>query len=121
MASWGITPSRAQASQACNSTLSQASVLWVADQMATINVLPQGLGGLVAIAFVLAVISIVMLIPLLLFFYGYNKGGLWLDEQGVRVQFPAEDAQSMAWSEALYAVDEGEEYLTLSKGKECLG
>jgi len=89
--------------------------------LAIINVLPQGLGGLVAIAFVLAVISIVMLIPLLLFFYGYNKGGLWLDEQGVRVQFPAEDAQSMAWSEALYAVDEGEEYLTLSKGKEGLG
>lgn len=85
------------------------------------NALPQGLGTLVAIAFVLAVISGIILIPLLLFFYGYSKGGLWLDEQGVRVHFPGEAEQQMAWSEALYAIDEGEEYLVQSKGKEGFG
>ena len=86
--------------------------------LAFANALPPGLGCVVAIAFVLAVVSIVVLIPLLLFFYGYSKGGVWLDEQGVRVHFPGEDEQRMDWSEALYAVDEGEEYLVSSKGKE---
>jgi hypothetical protein len=89
--------------------------------LAFANALPQGLGTLVALAFVLAVVSFIMLIPLVLFFYGYNKGGLWLGEQGVRVQFPGEAEQQLAWSDALYAVDEGDEYLTLSKGKEGLG
>lgn len=89
--------------------------------LAFANALPQGLAPLVAIAFVLAVISFIMLVPLLIFFYEYNKGGIWLDEQGVRVRFPAEDEQRMLWSEALYAVDEGDEYLALSKGKEGLG
>lgn len=95
------------------------SSLFVA--LAFANALPQGLGTLVALAFVLAVISFIVLIPLLVFFYGYGKGGLWLDEQGVRVHFPGEAEQRMSWSEALYAVDEGEEYLVLSKGKEGLG
>jgi hypothetical protein len=85
------------------------------------NALPEGLGTLVAVAFILAVTSFIVLVPLTLFFYGYSKGGLWLDEQGVRVQFPAENEQQMDWSEALYAIDEGEEYLALSKGKEGLG
>lgn len=86
--------------------------------LAVENLLPPGLGCVVAIAFLLAVVSIVLLIPLLLFFYGYSKGGIWLNEQGVRVQFPGEDEQRMDWSEALYAVDEGAEYLVSSKGKE---
>lgn len=89
--------------------------------LAFANALPQGLGTLVALAFVVAVISFIVLVPLTLFFYGYNKGGLWLDEQGVRVQFPGEAEQRMDWSDALYAVDEGDEYLALSKGKEGLG
>jgi len=89
--------------------------------LAFANALPQGLGTLVALAFLLAVISFIMLVPLVVFFYGYSKGGLWLDEQGVRVHFPGEAEQSMAWSEALYAVDEGDRYLALSKGKEGLG
>jgi hypothetical protein len=86
--------------------------------LAFANALPEGLGCVVALAFALAVLSIVLLIPLLLFFYGYSKGGVWLDEQGVRVHFPGEDEQRMEWSEVLYAVDEGEEYLARSKGKE---
>ncbi|HLI70971.1 MAG TPA: hypothetical protein VKV19_14530 [Ktedonobacteraceae bacterium] len=89
--------------------------------LAYTNTLPPGLGLLVAIAFFLGVISLIVLIPLLVFFYGYSKGGLWLDEEGVRVHFPAENEQRMDWSEALYAVDEGDEYLALSKGKEGLG
>lgn len=86
--------------------------------LAFTNALPSGLGCVVALAFLLAVLSIVTLIPLLVFFYGYSKGGIWLDEQGVRVHFPGEDEQRMEWSEVLYVVDEGEEYLERSKGKE---
>lgn len=89
--------------------------------LAFANALPQGLGSLVALAFVLGVLSFVVLVPLLVFFYGYSKGGIWLDEQGIRVHFPGEEEQRMAWSEALYAVDEGEEYLVRSKGKEGYG
>ena len=89
--------------------------------LAFTNALPAGLGCVVAIAFLLAVLSIVVLIPLLVFFYGYSKGGFWLEEQGLRVHFPGEPEQRMDWSEALYAVDEGEEYLVRSKGKEGYG
>lgn len=89
--------------------------------LAVASALPSGLGTLVAAAGVLAVLSFILVFPLALFLYGYGKGGLWLDEQGVRVHFPGESVQEMAWSEALYAVDEGEEYLVLSKGKEGLG
>lgn len=89
--------------------------------LAFANALPPGLGCVVAIAFLLAVLSIVTLVPLVVFFYGYGKGGIWLDEQGVRVHFPGENEQRIDWSEALYAVDEGEEYLVSSKGKEGYG
>lgn len=89
--------------------------------LAVVNALPPGLGCVVASAFALGVLSIIVLIPLLVFFYGYGKGGIWLGEQGLRVQFPGEDEQLMDWAEALYAVDEGEEYLVRSKGKEGYG
>jgi hypothetical protein len=89
--------------------------------LAFANALPAGLGPVVALSFVLAVICFIVLVPLVLFFYSYGKGGLWLDEQGIRVKFPAENEQNMDWSEALYAIDEGDEYLVSSKGKEGLG
>lgn len=89
--------------------------------LAFANALPQGLGVLVALAFVLAVVSFIVLLPLALFFYGYSKGGFWFDAQGIRVHFPGEAEQHMSWAEALYAVDEGDEYLLQSKGKEGLG
>lgn len=89
--------------------------------LAVANLLPVGLGCLVALCGGLAILSFIMLVPLLLFLYGYGKGGLWLNEQGVRVHFPGEPEQRMAWSDALYAIDEGEEYLINSKGKEGLG
>lgn len=95
------------------------SILVVA--LAFADMLPPGLGTFVALAFVLAVGSFVLLVPVVLFLYGYSRGGFWLDEQGVRVHFPGESEQRMAWSEALYMVDEGDEYLALSKGKEGLG
>lgn len=89
--------------------------------LAFANLLPQGLGCVVALAGALAIISFIVLVPFVLFLYGYSRGGFWLDEQGVRVHFPGEPEQSMNWEEALYAIDEGEEYLISSKGKEGLG
>lgn len=89
--------------------------------LAFADVLPQDMGTIVALAFVLAVGSFVLLVPVLLFLYGYSRGGFWLNERGVRVHFPGESEQRMDWSEALYMVDEGDEYLVLSKGKEGLG
>ncbi|HET8842983.1 MAG TPA: hypothetical protein VFN35_16085 [Ktedonobacteraceae bacterium] len=89
--------------------------------LAVANLLPQGLGTVVALAGVLAVLSFILLLPLVVFLYGYARGGFWLDEQGVRIHFPGEAEQQMNWSEALYAVDEGEEFLITSKGKEGLG
>ncbi|HEY3991972.1 MAG TPA: hypothetical protein VGM01_03725 [Ktedonobacteraceae bacterium] len=89
--------------------------------LAFANALPPGLGCVVAIAFALAVLSFIVLVPLLLFFYGYSKGGFWVEGQGLHVHFPGEAEQRMDWSEALYAVDEGEEYLVRSKGKEGYG
>jgi hypothetical protein len=89
--------------------------------LAFANLLPQGLGTLIAFSALLGIGSITVLVPLIVFFYGYGKGGLWLDEAGVRVHYPGEPEQRMEWSEALYAIDEGEEYLVSSKGKEGLG
>lgn len=89
--------------------------------LAVANLLPQGLGTLVALAGVLAILSFILLVPLVVFLYGYGKGGFWLSEQGVRVHFPGEAEQQMDWSEALYAVHEGDEFLLASKGKEGLG
>jgi hypothetical protein len=85
------------------------------------NLLPQGLGNLVAIAGLLDIFSFILLVPLLVFLYLYGRGGFWLEEQGVRVHFPGEAEQRMEWAEALYAIDEGDEYLASSKGKEGFG
>ncbi len=85
------------------------------------NALPNGLGLLVALAGIVALVSFVVLLPLGIFLYIYSRGGFWLSEKGVHVHFPAEDEQFMDWDEALYAIDEGDEYLALSKGKEGLG
>jgi hypothetical protein len=114
-----------QHTQRMRKTAIPATLLLVASclciGLAFANALPQGLAPLVALAFVLAVVCFIVLVPLVLFFYGYSKGGLWLDAQGIRVQFPAENEQRMDWSEALYAIDEGDEYLAASRGKEGLG
>jgi hypothetical protein len=89
--------------------------------LAILNLLPAGFATVVAFAGVLAVATFILLVPLVVFLYLYSRGGFWLDEQGVRVHFPGEREQTMAWSEALYAIDEGADYLAASKGKEGLG
>jgi hypothetical protein len=53
--------------------------------------------------------------------YGYAHSGVWIEPDKLRVRFPGMDEQEMPWSAALFAVDEGEEYLRASKGKEGVG
>ena len=83
--------------------------------------LPAGLGGLGIIGYLVGVIAFVVLMPMLILSYEYAQCGLRIEDEGVRVRFPGEKLQEMAWSEARFAVDEGEEYLQISKGKEGLG
>ena len=87
----------------------------------TMHALPAGLGGLGIIGYLVGVIAFVVLMPMLILSYEYARCGLWIDDQGVRVRFPGEKMQEIAWSEARFAVNEGEEYLQTSKGKEGLG
>ncbi|HKV57140.1 MAG TPA: hypothetical protein VJO32_02630 [Ktedonobacteraceae bacterium] len=83
--------------------------------------LPAGLGGLGIIGYLVGVIAFVVLMPMLILSYEYARCGLWVDDEGTRVRFPGEKLQEIAWSEARFAVNEGEEYLQFSKGKEGLG
>jgi hypothetical protein len=78
-------------------------------------------GIVIGISYILAVLGLIVLLPVLYFQYSYGRSGVWIEPDGVRVQFPGENEQQMSWSEALFAVDEGEEYLRASKGKEGLG
>lgn len=87
----------------------------------TTGALPAGLGGLGIIGYLVGVIAFVVLMPMLILSYEYAQCGLWIEDEAVRVRFPGEKLQKMAWSEARFAVDEGEEYLQISKGKEGLG
>ena len=84
-------------------------------------VLPAGLNSYIVFAYILAVIGFVFLMPMLYFQYSYARAGLWIEPDQLRVQYPGEDKQQMQWSEARFAVDEGENYLRISKGKEGLG
>jgi hypothetical protein len=84
-------------------------------------VLPVGLNSFIVFAYILAVIGFVFLMPMLYFQYSYTRAGLWIEPDQLRVQYPGEDKQQMPWSEARFAVDEGENYLRISKGKEGLG
>lgn len=87
----------------------------------TFGLLPSSLNWLTVIAYIIAVIAFSVLMPVLFFLYSYARSGVEIDTEGVRIQFPGEDPQQMTWSEAIFAIDEGEEYLRLSKGKEGLG
>src|SRR5260370_7434593 len=58
---------------------------------------------------------------MLILLYSYRRSGVWIEPGRVHVQFPGENQQEMEWSEARFAVNEGEEYLRNSKGKEGLG
>ncbi len=72
-------------------------------------------------AYLVGVVAFVVLLPMLYLTNEYRKSGIWLDAEDVRARFPAEKLQQMAWSEARFAINEGEEYLRASKGKEGLG
>ena len=78
-------------------------------------------GIVIGISYIIAVLGLIVLLPMLYFQYSYGRSGVWIEPDGIRVQYPGENEQQMPWSEARFAVDEGEEYLNASKGKEGLG
>ena len=84
-------------------------------------VLPIDLQGLIVPSYLVATIGLTVLLPVLLLQYSYAHSGVWIEHDKVRVRFPGMNEQEMAWSEARFAVDEGEEYLRVSKGKEGVG
>ena len=86
-----------------------------------VGALPASLRGLGIIGYLVGVIAFVVLLPMLILSYSYTRGGLWIDDEGARVRFPGENFQEITWSGARFAVNEGEEYLQASKGKEGLG
>src|SRR5690349_19601656 len=83
--------------------------------------LPSSLGGLGIVGYLVGVIAFIVLLPMLILSYEYARGGLWITDEEAGVRFPGEKPQAMAWSEARFAVNEGEAYLQSSKGKEGLG
>lgn len=87
----------------------------------SLHELPANLGGLSIIGYLVGVVAFVVLLPMLILSYEYARCGIWIDDKGVRVRFPGEKMQEMEWSEARFAVNEGAEYLQISKGKEGLG
>lgn len=82
---------------------------------------PVDLEVLIIPSYLIATIALAFLLPLLVLQYGYARSGVWVEPDKVRVRFPGMNEQEMAWSEARFAVDEGEEYLRASKGKEGVG
>ena len=85
------------------------------------RLLPINLDGLLLPAYIIAMCSVAILLLVLILQYGYAHSGVWIEPDKIRVRFPGTDEQEMVWSEALFAVDEGEEYLRASKGKEGVG
>ncbi len=79
------------------------------------------LDGLLLPAYIIAMCAVAVLLLVLVLQYGYAHSGVWIEADKLRVRFPGMDEQEMAWSEARFAVDEGEEYLLASKGKEGVG
>ncbi len=89
--------------------------------LSSLNAFGSGGSGLGVLGYILAVPAFVLLIPMLILTRDYSRSGIWLDADVIRVRFPGEKAQEMPWSEARFAINEGEEYLQASKGKEGLG
>jgi hypothetical protein len=89
--------------------------------LANFLVLPIDLQGLIILFYLVATIGLAGLLPVLILQYSYAHSGVWIEPDKVRVRFPGTNEQEMAWSEARFAVDEGEEYLRASKGKEGVG
>lgn len=99
-------------------------VLVVAGALALLSTFP-ALSGvhdlLLLAAYLIGFLALAFLLPMLILLFSYRRSGVWIEPGRVRVQFPGENQQEMAWSEARFAVNEGEEYLRASKGKEGLG
>jgi len=89
--------------------------------LSSLNAFGSSGSGLGVLGYILAVPAFVLLIPMLILTRDYSRSGIWLDADVIRVRFPGEKAQEMPWSEARFAINEGEEYLQASKGKEGLG
>jgi len=85
------------------------------------RLLSSSLNGLLLPAYIIAMCAAAVLLLVLVLQYGYSHSGIWIEPDKIRVRFPGTDEQEMAWSEALFAVDEGEVYLRASKGKEGVG
>ena len=105
-------------------TIISAIVVVIAGSMALLigfRLLPINLDGLLLPAYIIAMCAVAILLLVLVLQYGYSHSGVWIEPDKIRVRFPGTDEQEMAWSEALFAVDEGEEYLRVSKGKEGVG
>jgi hypothetical protein len=79
------------------------------------------IGAFILVVYLLAIAALAVLLIVLIVQYGYLRAGVWIGPDEVRVKFPLEDVQQMSWAEALFAVNEGEDYLRFSKGKEGLG
>jgi hypothetical protein len=105
-------------------TIISAVVVVIAGSVALLagfRVAPINLEGLLLPSYIIAMCAVAVLLLVLVLQYGYVHSGVWVEPDKLRVRFPGMDEQEMAWSEALFAVDEGEEYLHASKGKEGVG
>jgi hypothetical protein len=105
-------------------TIISAVVVVIAGSVALLagfRILPINLEGLLLPSYIIAMCAVAVLLLVLVLQYGYAHSGVWIEPDKLRVRFPGMDEQEMAWSEAHFAVDEGEEYLHASKGKEGLG
>jgi hypothetical protein len=105
-------------------TIFSAVVAVIAGSVALLigfRLLSINLDGLLLPSYIIAMCAVAVLLLVLFLQYGYAHSGVWIEADKLRVRFPGTDEQEMAWSEALFAVDEGEEYLHASKGKEGLG
>src|SRR5947208_6815191 len=105
-------------------TIISAVVVVIAGSMALLigfRLLSINLDGLLLPAYIIAMCAVAILLLVLVLQYGYAHSGVWIESDKLRVRFPGMDEQEMAWSEALFAVDEGEAYLLASKGKEGVG
>lgn len=89
--------------------------------LSVFNVFGSRQSGLAVLGYILAIPAFAVLIPMFILSREYSRSGIWLDEDAIRVRFPGEKPQEMPWSEARFAINEGEDYLRVSKGKEGLG
>ncbi len=89
--------------------------------LSVFNVFGSGQSSLAVLGYILAIPALAVLIPMFILSREYRRSGIWLDEDAIRMRFPGEKPQEMAWSEARFAINEGEDYLRESKGKEGLG